>query len=262
MIMVLDIGNTNTKCGLFQNGKLCHSWRMATNVDRTSDELGIKMMSFFGHLHLTPNDISGIILSSVIPSVNYTVEHMCKIYFDKMPYVVGPGMKTGINILYDNPKELGADRIVNAVAAYEIYGGPCITVDFGTATSFGAISEKGEFLGGTICPGMKISAEALTVNAAKLPRVELNKPKTVINRSTVSCMQAGIIYGYVGQVDYILRKMKKELGGTATVVATGGLADVIAAETKMIDTINSLLTLQGLYIIYKKNINQEKNVGA
>ncbi len=181
---------------------------------------------------------------------------MCRIYFHKKPYFVEPGIKTGINILYDNPKELGSDRIVNAVAAYVKYGGPCITVDFGTATSYGAVSAKGEFLGGAICPGVKISAEALISNTAKLPRVELTMPKNVINRNTISCMQSGLLYGYVGQVDYILRKMKAELGGSAKVVATGGLADVIAQETKTIDVIDSLLTLEGLKIIYHKNVEK------
>ena len=262
MLIVMDIGNTNTKCGLYRGGELRHSWRIATKTDLSSDELGIQMMSFFDYLHISPEEVCGIMISSVIPSINYTVEHMCRIYFHQKPHFVEPGLKTGINILYDPPKELGSDRIVNAVAAYEKYGGPCITVDFGTATSFGAISEKGEFLGGAICPGIKTSAEALTVNTAKLPRVELLKPKTAINRNTVNGMQAGIIYGYVGQVDYILRKMKKELGGKAKVIATGGLANVIAAETEMIDVIDNLLTLQGLYLIYKKNIGESTEEGA
>lgn len=255
MIIVLDVGNTNTKCGLFEeSGTLLHSWRMTTKIEQTSDELGITVTSFFRHLGLRTEDVTGIMISSVIPSVNYTIEHMCRIYFHKTPCFVGPGIKTGINILYDSPRELGSDRIVNAVAAYEIYGGPCITVDFGTATSFGAISEKGEFIGGTICPGIKITADALTTNTAKLPRVELVKPKTVINKNTIGCMQAGILYGYVGQVDYILRKMKAELGGNPKVIATGGLAATIASETKMIDIIDNRLTLQGLYRIYQKNM--------
>ncbi len=256
MLLAIDIGNTNVKFGLFGNKNLVNSWRMATKIDRTSDEIGIKVISFFDYLHIAPSRIQDIIISSVIPSVNYTFEHMCRTFFQKEPYFVEPGIKTGINILYDNPKELGSDRIVNAVAAYEKYGGPCITVDFGTATTFGAISEKGEFLGGAICPGIKVSSEALVTSAAKLPRIELNKPKTVINTNTVTCMQSGIIYGYVGQVDYILRKMKAELGGNAKVIATGGLANTIAAETQMIDVIDSLLTLHGLYIIYNKNVGK------
>ncbi len=253
MILVLDVGNTNTKCGLFDENGLMHSWRIATDTDITSDELGITICSFFDYLTLKTDDVERIIISSVIPSHNYTLTHMCRTYFDKEPCMVGPGIKTGINILYENPKELGSDRIVNAVAAYELYGGPVITVDFGTATSYGAISEKGDFLGGVICPGLKISAEALTRNAAKLPHVDLKIPQTVINRSTISCMQSGILYGYVGEVDYILRKMKREMGGKPKVIATGGLADMIASETDMIDRIDPLLTLTGLYLIDKKN---------
>ena len=253
MIIVIDIGNTNIKCGLFEKGVLRNSWRMATKTYVTSDEIGIKMVSFLDYLKLRPEDVEDIMISSVIPTINYTIEHMCKTYFKKKPCSVGPGIKTGINILYDNPKELGSDRIVNAVAAYEYYGGPCITVDFGTATTFGAVSAKGEFLGGAICPGVILSSNALTNNTAKLPRVELIKPKKVINRNTIGCMQSGILYGYVGQVDYILRKMKAELDQNAKVIATGGMAETIASETEMIDVIDSLLTLRGLYTIYKKN---------
>lgn len=253
MIMVLDVGNTNMKFGLFIDGKLAHSWRLATDHEVTSDSLGIEVFSFFNYLGLKPGEVKKIIVSSVIPSLNYTVAHMCHLFFHQKPVCVGPGVKTGLNILYDNPKEVGADRIVNAVAAYTLYGGPVITVDFGTATSFGAVSAQGDFLGGVISPGLKISAEALTVNAAKLPHVDLIKPKTVINKSTITCMQAGIFYGYVGLVDYILRKMKRELGGKARVVATGGLSDVICSETSMVDVVDSLLTLEGLYIIYQKN---------
>ncbi len=254
MIFVMDVGNTNTKCGLFdEGGELLHSWRLGTQSESTSDELGISLMSFFNYLKIGVSEVSGIMISSVIPSINYTLVHMCRTYFDMEPSFVGPGIKTGVNILYENPRELGSDRIVNAVAAYELYGGPVITVDFGTATSYGAINAKGEFVGGVICPGLKISAQALTTNAAKLPHVDIKMPEKVINKNTISCMQAGITYGYVGQVDYILRKMKKELGGKAKVIATGGLAGMIASETPTIDVINHLLTLQGLYCIYRRN---------
>ena len=253
MIFVMDVGNTNIKCGIFRDDELLRSWRITTRGDLTSDELGMTICSFFGYLDIKLTDVKTIMVSSVIPSLNYTIEHMCKIYFHLQPCMIGPGIKTGINILYENPRELGSDRIVNAVAAYELYGGPVITVDFGTASSYGAINEKGEFLGGVICPGIKISAEALTKNAAKLPHVDIKKPPTVINKSMITCMQSGIFYGYVGQVDYLLRKMKAELGGNAKVIATGGLANMIAAETNMIDMIDPLLTLQGLYLIYKKN---------
>jgi len=256
MIFVMDVGNTNIKCGLFREDHLIRSWRITTTTDLTSDELGITITNFFTYLNLSTRDVKTIMVSSVIPSLNYTIQHMCKLYFDLMPCMIGPGIKTGINILYENPKELGSDRIVNAVAAYELYGGPVITVDFGTATSYGAINEKGEFLGGVICPGLKISAEALTINAAKLPHVDIKKPPTVINKNMIGCMQSGIFYGYVGQVDYILRKMKNEIGGKVQVIATGGLAGMIASETNMIDKIDPLLTLQGLYLIYKKNFNE------
>lgn len=254
MIFVMDVGNTNTKCGLFDDsGNLMHSWRLGTKSEQTSDELGITLMSFLGYLKLNVEEVTNIMISSVIPSINYTLVHMCRTYFKKEPCFVGPGIKTGINILYENPKELGSDRIVNAVAAYELYGGPVITVDFGTATSYGAINDKGQFVGGVICPGLKISSAALTSNAAKLPHVDISIPEKVINRTTIACMQAGITYGYVGQVDFILRKMKKELGGNAKVIATGGLAGMIASETPTIDVIDHLLTLRGLYFIYKRN---------
>lgn len=253
MVFVLDVGNSNIKCGLFSDGKLINSWRMTTKLERTADEYGIRIMAFFNHVGLNTKDIDGIIISSVIPTINYTLQHMCSTYFKKTAMVVGPGTKTGINIKYDNPKELGADRIVGAIAAYHLYGGPCIIVDFGTATTFGAVSKNGDFLGGAICPGLKISAEALTVNAAKLPRVELVKPESIIAKSTITGMQAGIIYGYVGQVDYIIRKFKSEIGGEPKVIATGGLAKLVAQETDEIDEVNSLLTLIGLNIVYNKN---------
>lgn len=253
MVFVLDVGNSNIKCGLFGGKKLMHSWRMTTSLERTADEYGIRIMAFLGHLGLTQDDIDGIIISSVIPSINYTLQHMCSTYFMKKALIVGPGVKTGINIKYDNPKELGADRIVGAIAAYHLYGGPCIIVDFGTATTFGAVSESGDFLGGAICPGLKIAAEALANGAAKLPRVELIKPETVIGKSMITGMQSGIINGYVGQVDYIIRRFKKEMGGEVKVIATGGLAKLIAQDTDEIDEINSLLTLIGLNIVYNKN---------
>jgi len=252
MILTMDVGNTNIKCGLFENSRLLHSFRLSTNVDMTSDEYGISMCSFFDYLHLETDVVQGMIISSVIPSINYTLEHMARIYFKLKPMFVGPGIKTGINIKYDNPKELGADRIVSAVAAYELFGGPVLTVDFGTATSFGAISDKGDFLGGAICPGVRISAEALTHSAAKLPRIELNRPETIIGRNTITNMQAGIIHGYIGQVQYIIEKMKEEIGG-ARVVATGGFSDLIAQGTDSLDEIIPTLSLIGLEKIYSKN---------
>lgn len=258
MLFVMDVGNTNIKCGFFENGALLHSFRLATDADTTSDELGMKLLDFASYLSIEPEHVQGIMVSSVIPSLNYTIEHMGRMYFDRKPMFVGPGIKTGLNIKYDNPKELGADRIVNAVAAYELYGGPVITVDFGTATSLGAISERGDFLGGCICTGIRISAEALTNNTAKLPRIDLRCPEQVICKNTVTGMQAGILYGYVGQVEYLVRKMQEEMG-KAKVVATGGFSGVIAEHSNVIDEVVPTLTLLGLERIYNKNQRFEKS---
>lgn len=254
MILVMDVGNTNMKFGLYSDKELIDSWRVATDLEKTADELGVLTKSFFSFYGRDIEKVEGIIIASVIPSINYTLDHMCRYYFGQEPLFVDPGIKTGMNIRYDNPRELGADRIVNAIAAYELYGGPCITIDFGTATTFSVISEKGDFLGGAICPGIKISSEALVRCAAKLPRVELAKPQSAIGRSTVTCMQSGIVYGYVGQVEYLVRKIKRELPKkSARVVATGGLARLISAETDVIEEINPLLTLEGLRILYERN---------
>lgn len=252
MVFVMDVGNTNIKCGIFENDELSHSFRITTNIDATSDQFGIELTNFFNYLNLDPKQTEGVLISSVIPSINYTLDHMIREYFQKKPMFVGPGIKTGINIKYDNPKELGSDRILTAVGAYELYGGPVITIDFGTATSFGAISDKGDFLGGIICPGIRIISDALTNSTANLPKIELKRPKNVIAKSTISAMQSGILYGYVGQVQYLTGRMKEELG-EAFVVATGGFAELIAQETNCIDEINPTLTLIGLYKIYKKN---------
>lgn len=252
MIFVLDLGNTNIKCGVFSEDKLIHSWKMSNTADKTADEYGMVICESLSRYHFSSSDISGIIISSVIPSVNYTFDHMCRMYFDKKPIFVGPGIKTGINIKYKDPKELGSDRIVNAVAAYSLYGGPTISIDFGTATTFGVISKEGDFLGGAICPGIKIATDALTKNAAKLPHVELTVPESIIGTSTVTAMQSGIIFGYVGLVEYLITKMKEEVPG-AKVVATGGLSNIVAPLTKMIDIIDPTLTLTGLNILYKKN---------
>jgi len=198
--------------------------------------------------------VEAVIIASVVPPIMYSLEHAIRKYFKLEPIIIGPGIKTGINIKYENPREVGADRIVNAVAAFEIYGGPLIIVDFGTATTFCAITSKGEYLGGVICPGIKVSAEALFQKTAKLPRIDLVKPDSVIGRNTVASMQSGIIYGYVGQVDYIIKRMKREMKEeNIKVIATGGLARLIASESETIDDINRLLTLEGLRIIYDKN---------
>ena len=255
MILTLDIGNTNIKTALFDGMEMRQYWRISTNRARSSDEYGIILMGLLSHEGISASAVDGIIMSSVVPQINFTIEHMCRNYFGHEPMKIEPGVKTGINIKYENPREVGSDRIANAVAAYELYGGPCITIDFGTATTFGAISERGEFLGGAICPGLKLASEALTERAAQLSKVELIKPETVIGRNTITNMQAGIVYGYVGQVDYIVRKMKAEIGGSEhiRVIATGGLSRMIASETSTIDIIDGLLTLKGLRLLYERN---------
>ena len=255
MILTLDIGNTNIKTALFDGMEMVKYWRISTNRMMSSDEYGILLCNMFAHEGYDTACVDGIMMSSVVPSINFTIEHMCRNYFNRTPLTVAPGVKTGINIKYENPRELGSDRIATAVGAYELYGGPCITIDFGTATSFGAISEKGEFLGGAICPGLKLAAEALTERAAKLPRFELTRPESVIGRNTVSNMQSGIVYGYIGQIEYLVKRMKAELGSADTkVIATGGLAVLVADDSKAIDILDGLLTLKGLRLIYEKNM--------
>jgi type III pantothenate kinase len=254
MIFVIDVGNTNMVAGVYEGKNIVNHWRMVTDREKTSDEFGIFFINLFNHQKIDPLSIRAVIVSSVVPPVMYSLEHAIRKYIRVEPVIVGPGIKTGINILYENPREVGADRIVNAVASLHIYGGPLIIVDFGTATTFCAVTKTGDYLGGVICPGIKISAEALFQRAAKLPRIELVKPRSVIGRNTVSSMQSGMIYGFAGQVDCIVGRMKEEMGqDNIKVIATGGLARLIAAESKMIDEVNGHLTLEGLRIIYEKN---------
>jgi type III pantothenate kinase len=256
MILVFDVGNTNIVLGAYKGDKLLDFWRVATDTQKTADEYGILIKQMFIHQGYNIDDVKAVIISSVVPPMMYTLEHMSRKYFKKEPLVVGPGIKTGMNIKIDNPKEVGADRIVNAVAGYEMYGGPLIIVDFGTATTYCAIAKNGDYLGGAISPGVRISMDALYQRTAKLPRVELLKPDTVICKNTISIIQSGVIFGYVGQVDYIIRRMKKELGDENTkVIATGGLSKLIASESETIDVVNGLLTLEGLRIIYERNKN-------
>jgi type III pantothenate kinase len=255
MLLVIDVGNTNTVLGLYdETDKLIYHWRIRTVTDHTADEYGVLILN----LYKTTTDvktraISDIVISCVVPPMLNILEPLCEKYFHVKPLIVGPGIKTGMPIFYDNPKEVGADRIVNAVAAYEKYREELIIVDFGTATTFDYVSKKGEYLGGCICPGIVISSEALFERTAKLPRVEFSKPKTVIAKDTVTSMQAGIMFGYAGLVDGIVARMKQEMKSNPKVVATGGLASIIAPETKSIELVDEWLTLEGLKIIYHKN---------
>ena len=259
MILTLDIGNTNIKTALFDGSEMVKYWRLSTSITNTSDEYGITIMNLFRHEGIDPKAVEGIVMSSVVPTVNFTIEHMCQNYFGIAPMVIGPGIKTGINIRYENPRELGSDRIANAVAAFEEYGGdkPVIFIDFGTATTFGVVEKEqtgtGAFLGGAIFPGIKLASEALTSGTAKLPRFALAKPEHVIGRTTLTNLQSGMFHGYVGMVTNLVKRMKQELGGEALVVATGGMAVLIAEESKVIDKLDGLLTLKGLRLIYERN---------
>ena len=254
MLLVFDVGNTNIVLGLYDGDKMIYHWRAATNELKTADEYAASLGMMFQLDGVTFDMVTDIIISSVVPPVNPTLEYLCRRYFHVEPMMVGPGMKTGLNILYDNPRELGADRIVNAVAGITLYGGPLIIIDLGTATTFCAIDEKKRYLGGAVTPGIGLSMEALFQRASKLPRIELTPASSVICKNTVSAMQSGIYYGAIGQVDGIVRRMKKEMGyKEIKVIATGGLADLIASQSETIDVIDPLLTLKGLYILFKKN---------
>ncbi|OEG00314.1 pantothenate kinase [Vulcanibacillus modesticaldus] len=256
MILVIDVGNTNIVLGVYKGQHLVEYWRVATDRNKTEDEYGMLIKQLFEYHSLSFSDIDGAIISSVVPPLIVTLEKMVKKYIKKTPLVVGPGIKTGIKINMENPKEVGADRIVNAIAAIEIYGTPLIIIDFGTATTFDYIDKNGAYQGGAIAPGIYISTEALYHKAAKLPRIELVKPPNVVAKNTVNAMQSGIIYGFAGQVDAIVERMIKQSPNKPKVVATGGLANLIASESKTIEVVNSLLTLEGLRIIYNRNKNK------
>jgi len=254
MLVVMDVGNTNTVIGVYDGDTLLSDWRIRTEKEVTIDELGILLRNLFQAQGLTLTPGIELIISCVVPPMVNTLEGFALRYLNVKPLWVGPGIKTGMPIYYDNPREVGADRIVNAVAAYEEVHGAVIVVDFGTATTFDVVSKQGEYLGGAIAPGVMISCEALFLKASKLPRVEIFvKPKSIIAKDTISSMNAGIIYGYVGLVDGIVSRIKEGLGDPARVIATGGLACLIASETKSIDTVDDYLTLKGLKIIYERN---------
>ena len=256
MLLVIDVGNTNTVLGLFDEDSLQHDWRIRTEIDHTIDEYGVLIYNLYMSSRMKAKEIkavTAIIISCVVPPMLNILEPLCIKYFNIKPLIVGPGIKTGMPIFYDNPKEVGADRIVNAVAAYDKYHKESIIVDFGTATTFDYVSPKGEYMGGCIAPGIVISSEALFERASKLPRVEFSKPRTVITKDTISAMQAGIMFGYAGLVDGIVERMKAEVKTNPLVIATGGLARIVAQETKSIDKIEEMLTLDGLRIIYNLN---------
>jgi len=256
MLLVIDVGNTNTVLGLYDGDKLMHDWRIRTEIDHTIDEYGVLIYNLYQSIRMNAKEIksvTAIIISCVVPPMLNILEPLCVKYFKIIPLIVGPGIKTGMPIFYDNPKEVGADRIVNAVAAFDKYRRESIIVDFGTATTFDYVSAKGEYMGGCIAPGIVISSEALFTRASKLPRVEFSKPKTVITKDTVSAIQAGIMFGYAGLVDGIVERMKAEVKTKPTVIATGGLARVVAPETKSIEKIEEMLTLEGLRLIYNLN---------
>jgi type III pantothenate kinase len=259
MLLTLDVGNSNTVLGLFKSGseELVTHWRISTLRTQTADEYGVLFLNLFAMRKVDPAEVTAIVVSSVVPPLDSTLRQVCERYFNIKAMFVEPGIKTGMPILVDNPAEVGADRLVNSVAAFARFGGPCIVVDFGTATTFDYISAKGEYMGGVITPGLAISAEALFARAAKLSRVDVKKPAKVVGTNTVTCIQSGLYYGYIGLVDGILEKMLQETQTpdlpTAKIVATGGLARLIAGDSRYIDTIDDMLTLDGLRMIYERN---------
>ena len=262
MLLVLDVGNTNTVLGVFEprpaqpgaTRRLIAHWRVATIKTQTVDEYGVLFRNLFAMNNIDVSSVQGTVISSVVPPLDSTLREVCERYFHTRPLFIEPGVKTGMPVHYDNLAEVGADRIVNSVAAFEKYGGPCIVVDFGTATTFDVVSAKGEYLGGVITPGIGISAEALFKHTARLPRVDIRKPHRVLATNTVNSLQSGLYYGYLGLVDGILERLTAEMGTSVTVVATGGMASLIGGGSKYIRAVDDLLTLDGLRIIYDRNL--------
>ena len=257
MLLAIDVGNTNIVLGVFDGAELVQSWRLQTVRERTSDELGLLVDGLFAHSRIERVQIRAVIIGSVVPPLTGTIRDMAQRYFGVPALIVEPGVNTQMPILYENPAEVGADRIVNGIAAFERFGRsaarPMVVVDFGTATTLDAITAKGEYLGGAICPGVQISADALFQRAARLPRIDVRKPPRVIGRTTVGAMEAGLFWGYVGMVEGLVRRMSDELGGQALCIATGGLAEVIAPETSLIEHVDADLTLHGLRLVWERN---------
>ncbi len=252
MLVVIDIGNTNITMGLCDGNQIVGNYRLTTKTERTSDEYGFMLLSFLNASNIQLEQIEDVIIASVVPKIMYSFNNSIKKYFHKEPIIVGPGIKTGIRIKIDNPKELGADRLVDAAGAYYIHGGPCLVIDFGTATTFDIINDQGDFIGGATAPGIGISINALSSQAAKLPEIEIKKPKSIIGKNTVTSMQAGIVYGYIGLTENIICALKDEYGDNLKVISTGGLGRIIFNETDLIDVYDPDLTFKGLKIIYDK----------
>jgi pantothenate kinase (EC 2.7.1.33) len=258
MLLAIDIGNTNITLGVFQGSNLKVTWRLATGIHRLEDEYGTQLLDLLRHRRLSASGISGAVLCSVVPPLEYIFQKVCQEYLGTSPLIVGAGVKTGVRICLDNPREIGPDRVVNVVAAHHLYGGPAIIVDLGTATTFDVVSKEGDYLGGAIAPGVNIAAEALFTRTARLPRIELVRPKQVIGRNTISAMQSGIIFGYIGLIESMIHRIERELGSATKVIATGGYAYPIAKDIPAIGVVNADLPLIGLRLIYEMNLAERQ----